>query len=455
MKVLHVPFTFYPDPCGGTEVYVDSLAHHMQEMGFDAVVAAPGRENSDRSYTHNGIKVWRFAPGQDSDLQDLYGEGNLMAAETFGRILDIEQPDMVHLHAFTSAASLRLVREAKRRGTPVVFTYHTPTVSCQRGTLMRWDSEVCDGRLDVGLCAQCTLHGLGMPRKVAGLVGRVPVFAGETIGALRWTGRAWTALRMRELVSLRHASFRGLMAEADHIVTLCEWAREILLLNGIPSDKVTLSRHGLLHPTIAAEHQARQVEASARPLKIAFLGRLDSAKGVDLLISALRGLPEAPVEVHLYGIVQEEGGSGYLQQLRDLSRNDSRITFHPPAPNDQVISLLRNYHLLAVPSRCLETGPLVVLEAFAAGTPVIGSNLGGIGELVEHEVNGLLVEPDLAAGWSQAFRRFLEEPGLLEMLRNGVPAPRSMSAVAREMAALYRSLVDSRQMTGSRASREL
>ena len=78
--------------------------------------------------------------------------------------------------------------------------------------------------------------------------------------------------------------------------------------------------------------------------------------------------------------------------------------------------LLRQYDLLAVPSRTFETGPLVVLEAFAAGVPVIGSNLGGVNELVRHEVNGLLVEPPALSGWVSALRRCVEEPDLLPRL---------------------------------------
>ena len=84
-----------------------------------------------------------------------------------------------------------------------------------------------------------------------------------------------------------------------------------------------------------------------------------------------------------------------------------------------------------------------MLEAFAAGIPIVGSNLGGIAELVEDEKNGLLVEPASIEAWVTAFNRLLTEPGLLSRLRLGIPKVRTMDQVAVEMLALYRRLAPS------------
>ena len=124
-------------------------------------------------------------------------------------------------------------------------------------------------------------------------------------------------------------------------------------------------------------------------------------------------------------------------KLDALAAQDARIRFLPPVPNERVVSLLAGYHLLAVPSRWMETGPLVVLEAFAAGTPVVGSKLGGISEWVRHGENGLLVDFDDIAGWADALKRCARDRRLLSSLQDGVELPRSMTAVAREMAQMY------------------
>ncbi len=463
MKVIHIPFCFYPDPVGGTEVYVKSLALSQRELGLSVVIAAPGKETS--SYEHAGLVVRRFAALDDArDIRDLYGEGRLNASQEFARILDEERPDVVHMHAFTRDVSLRTLREAKRRGIKVVFTYHTPTVSCQRGTLLRWGAEVCDGKLDAGVCAACALNSHGLSKTASVILGNLPKFVDGLVGSAGLSGGFWTALRMSGLIDLRHAAFRALMEEADRIVALCQWTKDLLVLNDVPAEKITVCRHGIVTngdgtgdasvvTCLASANGFLQGQAgegaciprgaggdkpqTVSPLRIAFLGRIDRTKGPDILIQALRSLPDTPVELHLYGIVQDPSNEEYLGQLKKLAGTDSRVRLLPAVPGERVISLLRSYHLLAVPSRWLETGPLVILEAFAAGTPVIGSKLGGIAELIEHGVNGLLVETDSVEAWSAAMRRCYEDRTLLENLRRGIRPPREMSVVAQEMSQLY------------------
>jgi glycosyltransferase involved in cell wall biosynthesis len=105
--------------------------------------------------------------------------------------------------------------------------------------------------------------------------------------------------------------------------------------------------------------------------------------------------------------------------------------------------LLSSYHLLALPSRSLEPGPIVILESFAAGTPVIGSKLGGIAEWVRHQDNGLLLEAEDVRAWADALRLCAEDRNLLARLRQGVKPPRSMVDVAGETAQLYHSFYSS------------
>jgi glycosyltransferase involved in cell wall biosynthesis len=79
----------------------------------------------------------------------------------------------------------------------------------------------------------------------------------------------------------------------------------------------------------------------------------------------------------------------------------------------------------------------VVLEAFAAGIPVVGSKLGGIAELVRDGVDGLLVTYDSLGEWAVALRRLATDPWLVQHLRGGVRPPRRMAEVADEMLGVY------------------
>lgn len=434
MKIIQVPYCFYPDQVGGTEVYVAALVNCLTDRGIESIVVSPGERND--SYEHEGIRVRRFHVNPTiKDLRELYGEGNAAAAKEFSLILDEEKPDLVHLHALTRGVSLRLVREAKLRRLPVVFTYHTPTVSCQRGTLMRWGREVCDGVLRRNLCARCTLHGLGMNRISSHILGSVPKEFGRFLGRVGKSGGAWTALRMTELIQSHHTSLHQLMNEVDHIIATAEWAKEILVRNRVLPEKITVSRQGLCTPI--PQSSTSKLQLSNSNLKIVFIGRMDPTKGLHILIQAMRLLPELKMSLHIYGVVQGKSGQEYEKKIHSMAKKDERIFFHSPVANQDMIHTLRTFDILAVPSQWLETGPLVILEAFAAGIPVIGSNLGSIAERVEHGVNGLLVEPDSIEAWHAQIKNLSLNRDLVEKLKKGIQPPRSMETVAQEMEELY------------------
>lgn len=443
IKSLHVPFGFRPDPIGGTEVYVEHLVKSLTRCGAEAIIAAPGKEYS--AYEHDGINIIRYAVSdKPSDLRELYGGGDALSALQFRRILDEQNPQIVHLHAFTKGVSLLMVREAKLRGVKVVFTYHTPTVSCQRGTLIRWGQDVCDGKFQLHKCTGCTLHGLGLSKATSLMLSRLPAAVGRVAGYAGLSGGGWTALRMTELVQLRHSALRALMEEVDGVVALCRWVKELLVLNGVPAEKIMVSPHGLPQKAPSLRANDEPLALSSEPLRAAFLGRLDRTKGVDVLVRAMRLASTVRVKLDVYGIAQNPEGTAYLKELKSLAGGDPRISFLPPVPSGEVVNLLRSYHILTAPSQWLETGPLVVLEAFDAGIPVLGSNLGGIAELVRHGVDGLLIEPSSALAWSEALRQCDEDRSLLIKMRQNVRPPRRMELVAQEMLNLYQRVLDRR-----------
>lgn len=436
MKILHVPFSYPPDPPGGTEVYVAGLCTDLAALGLTAVVAAPAPASA--SYVHKGVPVRRFAMTTGNlPLEQMYGDGDPVAASAFARILDAEVPDVVHLHALTPACSVRLIREARRRRLPVVFTYHTPTVSCPRGTLLLNGAAPCDGRLDVTRCTACVAAAHGAPRTVAGIMSRIPPGVGDGLGRIGLSGGALTAARLSGLIRAGQEAVREVFARVDRIVTLTPWVEGVLRANGVPEQRLHACPHGT---------SRRPVEDDALVhdglVRLVHLGRLHPVKGTEVLLRAFREVTDAHLRLDVVGVAQDEAGQREGQRLRDLAAMDDRVRFLPSVVPDDAVEMMSRYHAVMAPSQWMETGPLVVLEAFAAGVPVVGSRLGGIADKVAHEVDGLLVDPfDSVDAWREVLSRVATEPDVLLRLRAGVRPPRARSDVAREMAALYESLL--------------
>jgi glycosyltransferase involved in cell wall biosynthesis len=440
MRILHVPYSFPPDPPGGTEIYVVGLAQLQRTLGCDVAVAAPA--GAAASYEHAGIPVRRFPVCPHLTLRQLHGEGDPVAAEGFGRIMDEFRPEIVHLHGMTSAISVRLAAEASRRRIPIVFNYHTPTVSCGRGTLLRWGSEICDGVLNTRICAACALTAKGLSRPVASLLTMLPPAASRALRNSDLSGGIWTALRMPELTALRIEAFHQMMLAADRVLALCDWTRQLLLGNGVPAAKITLCRQGIIWDAnqLPIAPSPRQL-----PLRLAFLGRLDATKGAPIVVRALQLDRTLPIQLDLYGVSQGDSGTRHAAELRTLIGDDSRVRLLPPLAPGDVIPALARYDALVAPSQWLETGPLVVLEAFAARIPVIGSDLGGIAELIADGTDGLLVRPfSSPQAWAAAFRRISAQPDLVDSWRDQIRPPRHTRQAALEIMTVYEGLLQTR-----------
>ena len=132
---------------------------------------------------------------------------------------------------------------------------------------------------------------------------------------------------------------------------------------------------------------------------------------------------------------------GNRQGLLRMIRNDRRFRRPALVPNGDVIAAYAQADVCVIPSICLETGPLAVFESFAAGTPVVGSRLGGIAELVRDGVDGLLFPAGDAAALSNIIRTLAEDRGRVRSLELGIRPPRTMADVARDTAALYEELL--------------
>lgn len=429
--LLGVPW-YFPTSVGGTEVYVRGLGGQLREAGVDVAIATPSPGRSLQADSHDGVQVFRFPSDGSSDD----GELNIDRPEPAGwcDVLDTFAPTVVDLHALATSLELRHLRAAQRRGARTVTTLHLPGALCARGTFMRFGSVPCSGDLERQPCTACRLEARGVPIALGRLIARLPRSMGTHLDTplLPMAARNIFTARLKD--EGRRTWFNQVVRHSDRIVAQSTWLADALTNNGVPVEKIVLCRQGVDVGRIVRAAGPR----TDGPLRVGFVGRFDAVKGLHVLIDALDQVSSAvALELHVWGVARSTTEVAYRDGLMRRLQRDNRIVLHDEAPDAGQI-----YHVLdvlAVPSLWLETGPLVVLEAQAAGLPVVGSNLGGIAERIADGENGLLVPPGQPVALARALETLATDPSLLERLRPK-QSPRTLADVAGETLHTYATL---------------
>jgi glycosyltransferase involved in cell wall biosynthesis len=309
---------------------------------------------------------------------------------------------------------------------PYLVTYHTPTFSCGRGTLLRWGSEVCDGVIRPRRCAECRLHGQGWPRPLAGLLALSPL-SWDRLPDGPWLSR----VALRSLTDAGLAGWREFMTNAAGLVACADWCRDVLVANGVPAERIGVHRQALPGPD--RTRRLRLPLPERRPLRLGFFGRVTWVKGPDLFLAGLRRLRLRGVDVvgELVGPVAD---SDRAWADRLLASTGGLATYPGVRRDGDLAAWLDSLDLVVVPSRWMETGPLTVLEAWDRGVPVVGANLGGIPDFLRAGgQHALLFPPEDADGLADAVLRAAAWPD-----RNPEVPIGGMVGLGRWMEDLYR-----------------
>lgn len=435
MNVIHALAWYFPESTGGTEVYVSDLVKELGLLGVESCVVAAGRASAD--YEHEGVAVHRYPYGP-ADVATVRGLRAPRKLDTFTAWLGSQTRGVYHQHSWTASCGLHHLVAAKLLGFSTVLTIHVPGNICLRGTMMEFGAVPCDGRVESERCADCWSHARGVPRSLSKLVSRVPSTLSHAAYVSCISNRFVTALAAREFATNRRHEIETMSKAADRIVAVCGWLASALFRNGVAETKTLVNRQGVDRKFIGAENRPRDKEK----FRLGFLGRCDPVKGLHVLIDALSRLPrDIPLALVIHAIANGEEEQRLRDRLIAQTANDPRIKFLPALQRSEVSDTLTTFDMLAVPSQWLETGPLVVLEAQACGVPVLGSDLGGVAELVTHGVDGHLVDFADPAAWAEAILAAVS--GTLPCLQQPRPLRpiRTMADVASDMAALYAELV--------------
>jgi len=213
------------------------------------------------------------------------------------------------------------------------------------------------------------------------------------------------------------------MKRATFVVTKSEHLRQRAIQMGVSADKVRTIRNGcnpgVFHLRDRSAARA-QLAIDDKAELVLFVGRLDTAKGIEELLEAFASLASHRPNLRLAFVGDGPGGDHLRSKTKHLALED-RITLNGACSSLEVAHWLAAANVLALPSYN-EGYPNVVIEALSCGRPVIATNVGGILELVNDE-SGILIAPRdsraLAAAIEKAMDRRWDEHSISEQFRRG------------------------------------
>ena len=438
MRIVQAVGWYFPDSLGGTEVYVETLARQLRASGHDVLIAAPEPgSQAPRSYEHDGCGVFRYPIPPVPSREEAQGDVAVRGAEHFHRWLAAAHADVVHMHTFVTGLGLAEIRAARDVGSRVVVTTHASSLGyvCQRGTLMWHGEALCDGIVDASRCAECVLQQRGAGSRAGSALASIPAAISHAAGRL--PGRLGTALGMTDLITRNMARQRAMLDAVDAFVVLTDRAAQIVRANGAPAGKVVVNRLGVRESV--ASRGAADAQAPTGVVTVGYVGRFEDVKGVVDLAEAMRRVPaDLPLRLEFRGPAQTPADRDTKATIAAMLAADPRVTIGDGVAPSAVVDLLRTYDVLCCPSRCLEGGPTVGLEALAAGVPVIAASVGGVAEVLEDGVNARLVPPGDVDRLAAALVEIARDPAAtICEWRRRLPVPRTMCDVAHDYLELY------------------
>jgi len=434
-KILMLLGWYYPDSIGGTEKYVKNLSLGLKKLGYNVEIAAPSKNTIKlEEYTHSGIKVYRYPVSNNKFIQHPDKKLTPLNFDQFVDLIDKVSPDLIHMHSLVTDCGVSHAIFIKQKNIPLVFTIHVAGVMCPRGTFMRWGVEQCDRKLIVNKCASCLLNFKGIPKTLSRMLVALQI---RKLKFFKNIPKLNMIIGSKNEIDSRIRTIHELFAIPDCVVVVSQWLKETIELNQFKNKKLFFSKHG-----IESDNVTKLAEDNKEKIVFSYIGRFYYLKGIHVLLEAFKKIENINIELRLFGVAESDEQKVYLKKLKKITGDDFRIKFMGELVEDNREEIMNSIDVLIVPSVCFETGPLVVLEAFHHGIPVIGSNLGGISELVLNEKNGLLFAVGNVDDLKTSIERFVYEDGLLDKLKSNIEPVRRNEEVVHEMNNLYESLLN-------------
>ena len=401
-RIITVSNFYPPEIVGGAEI----IAHRQQKALRDSGLARGivlsmevnrlFPEGTVSASVYEDMPVVRVSIDPDHVERDWDCFDNPAVNETFRELCETVHPDICHIHNF-KGLSLGILAIAAEMGIRTVFTLHDNWGFCHRHTMLTPAGELCETPLD---CAGCK--------------------------------EAFETEKFRIPMAVWHDFYRRRMELADAFISPSRYLADAYIRAGFDAHRMHVLWNGIDTGLFAG---AEKVPSDN--IRITYAGYFGAHKGVDILIRAVATAGDPRVTLNLAGDGEEEA---HYRQLASELGIAERIRYWGRMKNEEMIRVYRETDIFCLPSVWPENQPVTITEAMACGIPVIASDIGGIPELVEDGVTGLLAAPGNAEALAEKIREMAGDPaGRLRMGEAGRQrmAENDFREQAVKLAALY------------------
>jgi glycosyltransferase involved in cell wall biosynthesis len=451
MKIIQVVHGFPPHSIGGSEIYTHSLSTELSKQDEVFVFyrsATSGQPEYCTQATESGaltlLSVNNTLKYCDS-FEKTYNNHSI--SPSFGSFLDEVKPDIVHIQHLANL-SATFIEEAKLRQIPVIFTLHDFWLFCHLGQLLKLDLTICDGPQE-SECVRCI-----PPQAVVRNTYDTALRILKKSGALFHNRVIQEALRKafhRHYTKFSALLHRGGNDQIKNRVICIERMCSLVDLFIAPSNFVRkkfiefgVSKEKIIH--LPNGFNLDLFKDISRPpsekIRFGYIGTFIPSKGIHVLLEAFNRINSDKVELRIHGtpMSYHQGFIDYPAYLRSLARRDN-VRWFGKYNNYNIAKILSEIDVLVVPSIWYENAPLTIHEAFMTSVPVITANIGGMKEHVCDNRNGLLFQAGKSGDLAAKMQKILDNPGLLDLLRNGIKPVTPIASHAREIRRLYDSVI--------------
>lgn len=377
MKILVINFSFLKDSACGTIAYetYDILRRNSHDVAVYTTKGCSGIKN----YKYEDLMPEPYNTPLKY-IKNMFGYYyNFKSAKNLEYILDDFQPDIIHLHGIRSSSlTYAIFRPIIKRNIPVVMTLHGPSFVCPTATTLKGKKMYCTNiDCSKGLKhLNCILNNCGQNLEES-IRRALSLWICEKTGYNNYISRFITPSEaLRNFYLALNIGFKP-----DDIVTIN---------NFLPDDEFTI------------------IPNYSNKGYFLYSGRIIQEKGIKYLLEAIKDLPH-DIEIHIVGKGDEEN------KLKQYVKNNKldNVKFLGFKTREELKDEYQNCIALIVPSNWFEAFGMVNIEAFINGKPVIASNIGGIPEIVENNINGLLFEPGNVEQLKKCILKYWNNPELV------------------------------------------